>query len=172
MNSLACWNCGSPLSDIPLPISRHSQCSSCFNDLHCCRLCKYHDPERTVYCLEDRADPPIQKENSNFCDYFSPSSKAFNAGGAIKSADSKAKLESLFGSSEEDSSSSDNDVIESKEEEAKRALNDLFKWGLQRDSVSKQFAISVRELNRDTSYSLIASLGDLLSGTCRTLYPA
>ena len=127
MNSLACWNCGSPLSDIPLPISRHSQCSSCFNDLHCCRLCKYHDPERTVYCLEDRADPPIQKENSNFCDYFSPSSKAFNAGGAIKSADSKVILESLFDSSEEDSISSDNDVVESKEEEAMRALNDLFK---------------------------------------------
>ena len=113
---------------MPLPISRHSQCSGCFNDLHCCRLCKHNDPERTTYCFEDRADPPIQKENSNFCDYFRPSSNAFNSGRAIKSSDSRAKLESLFGQGkEEDTVSSDNDSIKSKEDETKKALNDLFK---------------------------------------------
>ena len=82
---------------------------------------------RTTYCFKDRADPPIQKENSNFCDYFRPSSTAFNSGRAIKSSDSIAKLESLFGQGEEeDTISSDNDAVKSKEDETKKALNDLF----------------------------------------------
>ena len=113
---------------MPLPISRHSQCPNCFNDLHCCRLCEHYDPERTAYCFEDRADPPIQKENSNFCDYFRPSLRAFNNAEAIKSIDSKVKLESLFSKGVgEDATSSNDDGMETKEDEARKALNDLFK---------------------------------------------
>ena len=72
LNTLVCWNCGKSINDVPLPISRHSQCSHCFNELHCCRLCKHYDPERSTYCFEERADTPVQKENANFCDYFTP----------------------------------------------------------------------------------------------------
>ena len=70
MSTVVCWNCGRDLADIPRPISRHSNCPECFTDLHCCRLCKHFLPERVGVCAEDRADPPVEKENANFCDFF------------------------------------------------------------------------------------------------------
>lgn len=72
MSLLTCFNCGSSLADEPLPISRQATCSQCFYELHCCRLCRYYDPRNITRCLEDRADPPVQKEVANFCEYFDP----------------------------------------------------------------------------------------------------
>ena len=96
MTGLVCWNCGASLADIPRPISRHATCSECFNELHCCRLCKHFDPEQTMRCFEDRADPPLNKENANFCDFFSPQRGAFRSLSASKSTAAKQTLESLF----------------------------------------------------------------------------
>ena len=73
MSAVVCWNCGRDLADIPRPISRHNNCPACFSDLHCCRMCKHFLPERVGVCAEDRADPPVEKENANFCDFFRPS---------------------------------------------------------------------------------------------------
>ena len=54
--------------------------------------------------------------------------RAFNNAEAIKSIDSKVKLESLFGKGVgEDAISSNDDGMETKEDEARKALNDLFK---------------------------------------------
>ncbi|MEC8144490.1 MAG: hypothetical protein VX065_05475, partial [Pseudomonadota bacterium] len=35
-------------------------------------------PERVGVCAEDRADPPVEKENSNFCDFFRPANAAYH----------------------------------------------------------------------------------------------
>jgi hypothetical protein len=75
---LRCWNCGNNLDDVPRPVSRHEQCQDCFEPLHCCRLCRHYRPEMAAGCGEDRADPPVVKENANFCDWFHPDIDAFS----------------------------------------------------------------------------------------------
>lgn len=97
MSELVCWNCGATLAEVPRPISRHEQCPSCFEALHCCRLCRHYRLDITGQCDEDRADPPVVKENANFCDWFRPSTQAFSGGRVQKRADAEDRLKALFG---------------------------------------------------------------------------
>ena len=142
--NLVCWNCGHSLDDIPRPISRHATCGKCFNELHCCRLCKHYDPSRTMQCFEDRADPPLQKENANFCDFFTPQPNAHEAQTTNKSDAAKDKLADLFADSDPGADKQDADDqgadeqeesadespyeenTETPEEAARRKLDDLF----------------------------------------------
>lgn len=139
MSQLVCWNCGENLDDIPRPISRHSSCPKCFNELHCCRLCRHYDPKATVTCHEDRAEAPLQKENANFCEFFTPQFGAFEDKTASKSDAARNQLGELFGSpdaeepTEPDTSElqgqtekQDPQRPEGKEELAKKKLDDLF----------------------------------------------
>ena len=103
--TLVCWNCGTSLDDVPRPISRHATCSACFNELHCCRMCKHFDPQRNMQCFEDRADPPLQKENANFCDFFAPASGAFQARTQSKASSARSELDALFGAGQDSSGS-------------------------------------------------------------------
>jgi len=94
---LRCWNCGTTLDGIPLPLSRHEHCPQCFEALHCCRLCRHYRPNASITCDEDRADPPTNKENANFCDFFRPRRNAYGAERGERSRDAKARLDALFG---------------------------------------------------------------------------
>jgi len=109
VSELVCWNCGESLQDVPRPISRHATCSHCFNELHCCRLCRHFDAQKNMKCFEDRADPPLQKENANFCDFFSPQAGAFQTQTRSKSEAAKADLHSLFSNSS-DASATENSI--------------------------------------------------------------
>lgn len=98
-DNLQCWNCGADLSKAPRPISRHETCPACFEALHCCRLCEHFRAAEPAQCAEDRADPPVNKENANFCEWFQPNGNAFRGESAgAKSA--KGKLDALFGADE------------------------------------------------------------------------
>ena len=92
---LNCWNCGKSLADVPLPISRHAHCASCFEVLHCCRMCLHYEPNKSPYCDDDRTDPPNMKENANFCEYFNPAGK-LNGNDLKPSAATKSALDDLF----------------------------------------------------------------------------
>ena len=98
MSHIVCWNCGRDLADMPRPITRHNNCPECFSDLHCCRLCKHFMPERVGICAEDRADPPVEKDNANFCSFFIPTSNAFNPKTKTQGDAAKDALADLFGS--------------------------------------------------------------------------
>jgi hypothetical protein len=129
MSTVVCWNCGRDLADIPRPISRHSNCPECFTDLHCCRLCKHFLPERIGVCAEDRADPPVEKENANFCSFFLPANSAHDQQSKIRGDSAKNALADLFGAAAEDSAA---DGTKQKSEQsatdtATDALNALFK---------------------------------------------
>jgi hypothetical protein len=120
------------LDDIPRPISRHNQCSICFNELHCCRLCRHYDSTKATTCHEDRADPPLQKENANFCEFFSPQPGAFEGKTMQKSASARDGLEDLFSATSaqpaaSDDQLSDSDEEPSGEEPTRRKLDDLFR---------------------------------------------
>ena len=131
MATLECWNCGASLDELPRPITRHMNCPECFEDLHCCRMCRKYEPVASITCTDERADPPINKENANFCDYFRPTN-AYRAGSRERQAGAKAKLAALFGAddpADEDAAATDSgtaDLDDEKQAEARRRLDDLF----------------------------------------------
>lgn len=146
MSSLVCWNCGTGLEDIPRPISRHATCPACFNELHCCRLCRHFDPAASMTCHEERADPPLQKENANFCEFFAPRSDAFDNTSADKSGAARSHLDALFESAQDSPRAEDTQAASDteqakpgdadtnrdaatpgKESLARKQLDDLFK---------------------------------------------
>jgi hypothetical protein len=132
--ALVCWNCGASLESIPLPVSRHAHCQSCFEPVHSCRMCRFYAESRPGQCDDERADPPTQKENANFCEYFKPRFNAYSNQRGIAADSAKARLESLFGGSSDSVSSDDstatstptNPSVQAREAAAKTALDALF----------------------------------------------
>jgi hypothetical protein len=135
MTQLVCWNCGEDLADIPLPISRQASCPKCFNELHCCRLCQHYDARASTTCFEDRADTPLQKENSNFCEFFTPQLGVFNRQTIQRSTNAQTDLDGLFANSVDNSENppsqqseqqSEDKFTKTTEEQAKNKLDNLF----------------------------------------------
>ena len=131
---LQCWNCGQSLADLPKPISRHEHCPECFEAVHCCRLCRHYRADASIHCLEDRADPPVNKENANFCDWFRPDPGAYSGDRQDRSASARNKLDALFAAGDESAASDETLNIErepqpgslSQAEKARSKLDSLF----------------------------------------------
>jgi hypothetical protein len=66
---IRCWSCGKVTGVIGRP-SRSDQCPHCRADLRACRQCKHYDPAAANACRETRAEPPSEKDRSNFCDFY------------------------------------------------------------------------------------------------------
>jgi hypothetical protein len=76
-----CWSCN---HDIELNnFHRLDSCASCGRDTHVCKNCEHYDRAYNNECRESSADRQVEKEKSNFCDYFKPSDRA---GGNAKTA--------------------------------------------------------------------------------------
>lgn len=140
---IVCWNCGANLDEVPRPISRHASCPACFNDLHCCRLCRHYHPTITHRCDEDRADPPVVKENANFCDWFRPQAGAFEAKTEVRGSQAQGALDALFAADKQaDESEQENadhdktDAVKSAEDIARDELEKLFGKDVGIDDVS------------------------------------
>lgn len=87
-----CWNCGAALT--ALDYGRGDTCSKCGRDTKTCKGCEFYDTTANNSCREPQADPVLEKERSNFCDYFRPGS---GKGGGTASRDSmRAAAEALF----------------------------------------------------------------------------
>jgi len=112
-----CRHCGTPVT-IGEPIPRDAECSGCGKDLRACVQCRHYDPVYNNACRETMADPVVEKERRNFCEYFSFSSEAFKpAAASSRQAEARAKLEGLFGGPSKPGAS----------EDARKKLEDLFK---------------------------------------------
>jgi hypothetical protein len=120
--ALVCWQCGEPLDEIPLPISRHANCPQCYTELHCCRLCLDFDPGVADQCVEDRAEAVSNKEGANFCEFFRPRSGAFEKPDASRSDAALSKLDALFGGAD----SADEEDSAGSEDNARATLDALF----------------------------------------------
>ncbi len=65
-------------------------------------MCKYFDAQvRPDQCREDRAEPPLNKETANFCEWFAPVTAGTEPGRGDpdrtdKAAQAKAALDALF----------------------------------------------------------------------------
>lgn len=93
--SLACHQCGKPLSDTyKIMVSRSDTCPNCRADIRCCKMCQFYDPKAYNECRESSADRIVDKEKANFCDYFKIGSGSNDADKARQ--DALAKAASLF----------------------------------------------------------------------------
>ena len=52
-------------------IGRKEVCPFCQSDLRCCLNCLFYDFRSYNHCRESQADRVLDKDRSNFCDYFS-----------------------------------------------------------------------------------------------------
>jgi len=129
MAQLKCWNCGASLAELPRPITRHMNCPACFEDLHCCRLCRRYRAGAGPSCDDERADPPIHKEGANFCDYFRPSPDAYRPAAWSRQASARAELDALFqgGADHQAGDAEEPAAPEDDADAARRKLDDLFR---------------------------------------------
>jgi hypothetical protein len=88
-----CWNCGNPLS--PLDYGRGDTCSQCGRDTRVCKGCSFYDKQSNNECRESQADRVVEKERSNFCDYFRPRSSSISSQTPSRDA-LRAAAEALF----------------------------------------------------------------------------
>ena len=95
VENLTCWRCHESLDDVPQPFARAAECPHCNADLHVCKLCRFFDASARRGCKEPVADEVTDKERSNFCGYFEPTTTT--VGPASQDAAARSELESLFG---------------------------------------------------------------------------
>ena len=89
-----CHKCLKDL-EIKTPVGRKDACPSCGSDLRCCLNCIFHEPGAYNECREPQAERVVEKERSNFCDYFVFMDTDSKWEPAVKQMD-RDKLESLF----------------------------------------------------------------------------
>ena len=74
MSNLArCFNCGNILNEYSSNSKpgRSDTCSKCCADVRCCFNCNFYDKSSYNECKETQAERVLDKNRSNFCDYFS-----------------------------------------------------------------------------------------------------
>ena len=87
-----CWSCGQALG--PLEYGRQDSCPKCGRDTRVCKGCIHYERGANNDCREPQAERVVDKEKSNFCDYFKPSA---GAGSGAQARDAmKAAAEALF----------------------------------------------------------------------------
>ena len=89
---LNCFSCGKKI-EFPIGIVRRDECDHCGADVHACKNCRFYDTSSYNECKETSAEVCIEKERSNFCDYF----EAGDGGGGNTSKDDlMAAADALF----------------------------------------------------------------------------
>ena len=102
VKELVCWKCGASLRDLPQPLARLAECEACGAELYVCRMCHSFDPYAAEKCRDERAEPPLDKDRANFCDYFVPRPHAYEPADDAEAQKARAQLEALFGASTDD----------------------------------------------------------------------
>ncbi len=92
MSNGNCWNCGQSLEENDY--TRKEVCPQCGKDTRSCKNCEHHDPSCHNECKENQADRIVEKEKSNFCDYFRPGTH--RASECQSKDELKSVAESLF----------------------------------------------------------------------------
>ena len=95
--SLSCSACGKELSiDPSARVGRRDSCQHCGADLHCCYNCSFYDQSAYNECRESQAERVLDKDRSNFCDYFSFASGQKAARNSNSKSDTLKDLDDLF----------------------------------------------------------------------------
>ena len=88
---MSCAACGNSIELAPgTTVGRTETCDKCGEDLHSCRNCEFYDQDAYNECREPQAERVVDKERSNFCDYFS-----LGSGSSRDSAQTNKKKKAL-----------------------------------------------------------------------------
>jgi hypothetical protein len=91
----SCHSCKKTL-DVGPKVSRREDCPFCGSDLHVCSNCRFYAPGSYNDCHEPQAERVVDKERSNFCDYFEFRDRGSNNRRKEEVKDPTSKLEGLF----------------------------------------------------------------------------
>lgn len=89
-----CFQCGQD-NEVGESVGRRDTCFHCSADLHVCFNCEFYDKSAYNECREPQAERVLEKDRSNFCDYFKPGTGRVGQGISPQEA-AKKKLEDLF----------------------------------------------------------------------------
>lgn len=92
---MQCFSCKKEIIVTDL-VGRGDICSSCASDVHVCKNCLHYDAKAYNECHESQADRVLEKDRSNFCDFFVPTTRTAEGLVADPAAEAKRKLEQLF----------------------------------------------------------------------------
>ncbi len=71
VSSIKCFKCNHVLDFSPMDtVGRQEECPSCYQSLHCCKMCHFYDTASYNECKEPMANRVLEKEKANFCDFF------------------------------------------------------------------------------------------------------
>ena len=114
-----CYKCDEELA-FDVKIGRRDMCPNCYAYLHCCKNCRDWDPSVHNECLENRSEFIRDREEGNFCLYFT--FKEMEEDSLSEARKAKDKLASLFGGSANEAAKAPQTA-----DDAKRRLEELFK---------------------------------------------
>ena len=77
-------------------IGRKDECMHCHSDLHVCKNCEFYDRSSYNECRDSSAERVVEKEKSNFCDFFAPNGDQAKHQEGSAPKDLKAAAEALF----------------------------------------------------------------------------
>lgn len=90
----SCWNCGDGLK--ACDYGRETNCLNCSRPTRVCLNCRWYSPSRPNACEEPIAEPVMEKDRSNFCNFFEPSAKTGDISESQSDSDHMAAAEDLF----------------------------------------------------------------------------
>lgn len=90
----SCWSCQKSVE--ANNFARLDSCSHCGRDTHVCKNCLHYDRSAYNECRESSADRVVDKEKSNYCDFFKPKGTSAAGVGFDPAAKAKAAAEALF----------------------------------------------------------------------------
>lgn len=89
---MKCYQCSAEIASNNT--GRQDSCEKCGRDVHVCRNCSNWDRNYNNECRESQADRVVDKEKSNFCDWWKPHG---GAGGISAGRDAmKSAADALF----------------------------------------------------------------------------
>ncbi|MGO8764568.1 MAG: hypothetical protein ACLQSR_05445 [Limisphaerales bacterium] len=93
-----CHKCGEPWVISGQP-GRGEICMKCRADLRVCLNCAFYDRQVAHQCRERRAEPVLEKDTGNFCEYFDFAVCAWIPKNQANSRETAAReqLKKLFG---------------------------------------------------------------------------
>jgi hypothetical protein len=93
-----CYKCGEPWVISGQP-GRGEICMKCRSDLRVCLNCMHYDRSVAYQCRERRAEPVLEKDVGNFCEYFDFAFRQWTSKNDPNSREAAAReqLKKLFG---------------------------------------------------------------------------
>jgi len=89
-----CWSCGADFK--ASDYGRETNCLKCSRPTRVCLNCRWYAPSRPNACEEPIAEPVMEKDRSNFCNFFEPATSKGESSESKSDPDHLAAAEDLF----------------------------------------------------------------------------